>query len=284
MITIVRALLDPNDEVIVFEPFYDSYTACIELAGAKVTPVTLHAPHFNFDLEELKKAFTDKTKLVIINSPHNPSGKVFSKDELNEIAKLCIEYDTFCLSDEVYEHLLYEKSVHVPMASIKGMKERTVTVSSCGKTFGITGWKVGWTMAPENITHAIRMVHQFNSFSVPHPLQVAVASSLEKLDHYLIDFKKIYTHKRNLFIDGLKEAGYNPLVPQGTYFIMCPIGNVTNLNDVDYSMELIKKKKVAAIPPSAFYLKSNEGQQFLRFCFAKKDETLLSALKNLKEL
>ncbi|MBT7610836.1 MAG: aminotransferase class I/II-fold pyridoxal phosphate-dependent enzyme [Bacteriovoracaceae bacterium] len=278
----ILALINPGDEVIIFEPFYDSYVASIKLAGGIPVPVTLHGPRFNYQTDKLSEAFNDKTKLIILNSPHNPTGKVFNTSELEEISKLCISHDTFCLSDEVYEFLTFNSNVHQPMATFPKMKERTITISSTGKTFGVTGWKIGWTMASPEITYAIRMVHQFNTFCVNHPLQIAIAKSLQELDEYLILFKKSYTKKRDLFFSGLEELGYLPIKPQGTYFIMCPIANKTKLKDVDYCMELIKKKGVATIPPSSFYMLSNDGENYLRFCFAKKDETLKTALLKLK--
>jgi aspartate/methionine/tyrosine aminotransferase len=275
------ALINPGDEVIIFEPFYDSYIASIKLAGGIPIPVTLHAPDFNYSYTDLEKSFSDKTKLIILNSPHNPTGKVFKLDELKEISKLCTKFNCFCISDEVYEYLTFDGIKHHPMATIEGMKERTITISSTGKTFGVTGWKIGWTMASPQITHAIRMVHQFNTFCVNHPLQIAISDSLHELDHYLIEFKKSYTEKRNLFFNGLVKLGYSPMKPEGTYFIMCPISDKTNLNDVDYCMELIKTKGVATIPPSSFYINSREGENYLRFCFAKKTDTLLAALNKM---
>lgn len=272
------ALLNPGDEVVVFEPFYDSYMASIQLAHANIVPVTLKAPSFAFDIEELKKAITSKTKLVIVNNPHNPTGKIFSKVEIDQIGKLAIENDFFILSDEVYEFLTFEKA-HIPTASYEALKDRTITISSTGKTFGLTGWKIGWAAGPKELISLIHNVHQFTSFCVAHPLQVAMAEALSNMDEYLIEFKRDYRLKRDLLVAGLKEAGFNVLNPEGTYFAMAilPEGE----NDVDYCQKLIKEKKVATIPTSAFYMKSNEGSRMIRFCFAKKDETLISALKNL---
>jgi len=278
----VLALINPGDEVIIFEPFYDSYVAAIKLAGGIPVPVTLHTPNFNWDVKELEKAFTHKTKLVIFNSPHNPTGKVFNVQEITLLADLVKKYDTYIISDEVYEHLTFDNIVHIPMTKIKGMKERTITISSTGKTFGLTGWKVGWTSSSKKITHAIRMVHQFNTFSVAHPLQIAMEKALQNLDDYLVEFKSIYKSKRKLFINGIVDCGYKPYIPNGTYFVMCPIDSHTSLNDIDYCMELIKTKKVAAIPTSAFYLKSCDGKKYIRFCFAKKDTTINAALNNFR--
>ncbi|EQC49953.1 aminotransferase, class I/II [Bacteriovorax sp. BSW11_IV] len=273
------ALLNPGDEVIVLEPFYDSYLAAIELAGAKIVPVTLKAPNFTYDINEIKEALTDKTKMLIINNPHNPSGKVYDKSELSELCQFACENDLYVMSDEVYEFLTFEKA-HIPTATLENMKERTITISSTGKTFGLTGWKIGWVCSSETIISAIHKVHQFNVFCVAHPLQVAMARALEKMDEYIIEFKSEYKRKRDLLVNGLKDAGLNVLNPAGTYFalVMLPEGE----NDVDYCKKLIVENKVAVIPTSAFYLKSDEGKRIVRFCFAKQDETLLNALKNLK--
>lgn len=272
------ALLNPDDEVVILEPFYDSYLASIKLAGAKAIPVTLKAPDFHFDLEELKSAITSKTKLLILNNPHNPTGKVFTADEIKVIGELAIKHDFYLLSDEVYEFLTFDVA-HKPTATYDDLKERTVTISSTGKTFGLTGWKIGWAVGPEQLIKAIHNVHQFSTFCVAHPLQVAMAEALMKMDEYLIDFKSEYTRKKDILVSGLKERGFNVLAPKGTYFVMAllPEGE----NDVETCKKLILEKKVATIPTSAFYLKSNEGSRMIRFCFAKKDETLTEALKNL---
>ncbi|MGZ3787332.1 MAG: methionine aminotransferase [Bacteriovorax sp.] len=273
------ALLNPGDEVVVFEPFYDSYLASIRLAGAKVVPVTLKKPDFHFDIEELKEAISDKTKLLILNSPHNPTGKVFSAAEIKVIGDLASKHDFYLLSDEVYEFLTFDV-VHKPTATYGDLRDRTITISSTGKTFGLTGWKIGWALGPANLIRAIHNVHQFSTFCVAHPLQVAMAHALKNMDQYLIEFKADYLRKRDLLVNGLKECGLNVLSPQGTYFAMAllPDGE----NDVDYCKKLILEKKVATIPTSAFYLKSDEGSGMIRFCFAKKDETLLSALSYLR--
>lgn len=272
-------ILNPGDEVIVLEPFYDSYLASIQLAGAKVVPVTLKAPNFNFDIEELKAAVTSKTKLLIVNNPHNPTGKVFTAEEIEVIGNLARANDFYILSDEVYEFLTFGVD-HKPTATYSDLKDRTITISSTGKTFGLTGWKIGWAIGPANIIKAIHNVHQFSTFAVSQPFQWAMAEALVKMDEYLVEFKADYLRKRNLLISGLKECGFNVSNPQGTYFAMAflPEGE----NDVDYCKKLIVEKKVATIPTSAFYIKSDEGSRMIRFCFAKKDETLEAALKNLK--
>lgn len=272
------ALLNPGDEVVILEPSYDSYLASINLTGAKVVPVTLKAPDFHFDVEELKAAVSDKTKLLIVNNPHNPTGKVFSAAEIKIIGDLAKKHDFYLLSDEVYEFLTFDLA-HKPTATYDDLQERTITISSTGKTFGLTGWKIGWAVGPAKLIKAIHNVHQFSTFCVAHPLQVAMAQALNNLDQYLVGFKADYLRKKNLLVNGLKECGFNVLSPQGTYFamVLLPEGE----NDIDYCKKLILEKKVATIPTSAFYLKSNEGSRMIRFCFAKKDETLHQALSNL---
>ncbi len=272
------ALLNPGDEVVVLEPFYDSYYASIKLAGATIVPVTLRAPEFKFDIEELKKAITSKTKLLIVNNPHNPTGKVFNAEEMATIGELAVKFDFYILSDEVYEFLTFDVA-HKPTATYSDLKNRTITISSTGKTFGLTGWKIGWAIGPQNLIKAIHNVHQFSTFCVAQPLQWAMAEALVKMDDYLLEFKADYLRKKNILVNGLKECGFNIIEPQGTYFIMAqlPAGE----NDVDFCKKLITEKKVATIPTSAFYIKSDEGSRMIRFCFAKQDETLKNALKHL---
>jgi len=283
------ALIDPGDEVVVFEPFYDSYVAAIELAGGRAVPVTLHAPDFRFDENELMAALGPKTKAIFLNTPHNPSGRVFDEVELQQVAAAAKRADCLVVSDEVYEFLTFDGARHVPFATLPGMRERTVTISSTGKTFGLTGWKIGWTCAPPALTHGIRMVHQFNTFCVNHPIQLAMAEALDRLDDYLPEFRTDYARKRDLFVGGLREAGFDPVVPAGTYFTMVPIpddddeGPTAGENrDVAFCRKLIRERRVAAIPPSAFYASSDEGQRYVRFCFAKRDETLQTALDRLR--
>ncbi len=274
------ALLNPGDEVVVFEPFYDSYLASLQMVGAKVIPVTLHAPEFKFNSAELKAAINPKTKLVIVNNPHNPTGKYFSAEEIKEIGELAVKNDFYILSDEVYEFLTFDQP-HTPTASYEALRERTVTISSTGKTFGLTGWKVGWACGPKELIKAIHNVHQFTTFCVSQPFQVAMAEALNNMDEYLVQFKKEYRAKRDLLVNGLKECGFDIIDPAGTYFAIARLKEGDN--DIEACQRLIREKKVAAIPVSAFYMKSDEGSRMIRFCFAKKDETLKSALSNLSK-
>lgn len=280
----IQAIINPGDEVVVFEPVYDSYVSSIKLAGATPVAVSLKGPNFTFEEEELEKAFSHQTKLVIINSPHNPTGKVFTTNELEMIARLATKHDCFVLSDEVYEHLVYDDAKHIPFASLEGMKDRTITISSAGKTFGLTGWKIGWCCANEQVIDRIRKVHQYITFSIATPLQLAMAQGLDDIKDYLPGFKSCYQAKRDLFMKGLRELGFELPTPEGTYFIMLPIKQKTKLDDIGFCEQLIVENKVATIPPSAFYLNSEEGKNYLRICYAKEDQTLLKALDNLQGL
>ena len=281
---VITALINPGDEVIVLEPFYDSYVASIRMAGGIPVPVTMHAPDFSIDQKELEAAVSPRTKLLILNNPHNPSGKVWRKEELQVVSNVVLKNDLYLLSDEVYEFLLFDGAKHLPTATLDGMFERTITVSSAGKTFGLTGWKIGWICANQKITNACRLVHQYVTFSVSTPMQEAVAEGLKQLPEYLTGFVSLYKQKRDWFYKEMKDLGFEFPIPKGTYFMMVPISTHTGLKDVDYAMKLITENKVATVPPSAFYLKSSEGEKYLRFCFAKKEETLQAAIKNLKSL
>jgi aspartate/methionine/tyrosine aminotransferase len=281
---VITALVNPGDEVVVLEPFYDSYVASIKMAGGVPIPVTMHAPDFIVDKNELEKAITARTKLLILNNPHNPTGKVWTKEELLDVADLTIKNDLYLLSDEVYEFLLFDGAKHIPTATLEGMFERTITVSSAGKTFGLTGWKIGWICAHEKVTHACRLVHQYVTFAVSTPIQEAVAEGLMRLNDYLPGFVELYKGKRDFFWNELKTIGFDFKIPRGTYFMMVPIESKTKLSDVDFALKLIAERKIATVPPSAFYLKSSDGRKYLRFCFAKKEETLRLAIKSLKGL
>jgi aspartate/methionine/tyrosine aminotransferase len=278
---VITAVTNPGDEIVVLEPFYDSYVASIKMSGGVPVPVTMHAPDFHIDKAELEKAISPRTKMIILNNPHNPSGKVWSREELQMVADLAEKHDLYVLSDEVYEFLLFDGAKHIPTATLEGMKDRTITVSSAGKTFGLTGWKIGWICANPEISRVCRLVHQYVTFSVSTPMQEAVAEGLKKLPDYLPGFVSLYKGKRDYFYAEMKKLGFEYAIPKGTYFMMVPISKKTNLSDVDYAMKLIKERKVATVPPSAFYLKSSEGSKYLRFCFAKKDETLKQAIANL---
>ena len=277
------AFLDPGDEVLLFEPFYDSYQANVLLAGAVPVYVTLHRPDFTFDPSELAARISVRTRMIIINTPHNPTGKVFSREELAVIAELAQRHNLLVLSDEVYEFLLYDDAVHVPIATLPGMRERTISISSTGKTFGMTGWKIGFSMAAPALTRAIRTVHQFVTFAVNTPAQHAMSRALLRLDSYLPDFRATYTHKRDVLCAGLADTPFRPHLPRGSYFVMADLPSSTEEDDIACATRLVRIAGVAVIPPSVFYASSSEGASMLRFCFAKKDETIRAGLARLRE-
>jgi aspartate/methionine/tyrosine aminotransferase len=281
----IMGLINPGDEVIVFEPVYDSYINSVKMAGGVPVAVTLKGENdFSFDQEELKNALSDKTKLIIVNTPHNPSGKIFSKDEMQFIADLVKEKNLYLMSDEVYEYLVFDGKKHISFCEFTEIKDNLILISSAGKTFGMTGWKVGWLLASKEVTNSCRKVHQYVTFSISTPFQEAVAKGLGHLNEYIPQFQKTYREKRDLFYNELTQIGFDFKSPEGTYFMLVPIQNFTDKDDVAFAQELIQKYKVAMIPPSAFYIKSDEGKKYLRLCFAKKDETILAAIKNLKSL
>ncbi len=281
----ILGLVNPGDEVVAFEPFYDSYQSVVEMVGGKLIPVTLNAPDFSFNESELRNAITPKTKMIMLNSPHNPTGKVFNKKELQLISTIAVENDLFVMSDEVYEYLTFDNAEHFPIASFPGMRDRTLTISSGGKTFGFTGWKIGWIMAPEKLSYAVRMVHQYNVFSVSAPIQEAYSKALNptKLNDYLPDYRSMYSEKRDIVMNGLSDAGFSPVLPQGTYFIMSSYEKLSDKKDMDFCKEIIEERGVATIPPSPFYSKSKEGEHFLRFCFAKTNKILEESMKRIKK-
>ncbi|HPI21391.1 MAG TPA: methionine aminotransferase [Candidatus Kapabacteria bacterium] len=278
-----NAFFEEGDEVILFEPYYDGYYADLLLSGATPKFITLHKPDFLFDFFELEAHITQKTKAIVLNNPHNPTGKVWTLEELNLIAKLAKRYDLLVISDEVYEFLTFDNVQHIPFATLPEMKERTVTISSMGKTFGMTGWKIGYAVAPPNLTAAIQKIHQWTAFAVNTPGQHSMAYALSQLENYLPEFRKLYQNKRDFLFNELKTTKFKPHLPKGSYFIMVDIPAEKQIDDIKCAMELVEKNGVATIPPSVFYSKSDEGKTMLRLCFAKKDEVLLAGIERLKE-
>lgn len=274
------ALIERGDEVIIFEPFYDSYLAAIKLAGGVPICIKLEAPDFVWDSQKIKPLITNKTKAMILNSPHNPSGRVMSLKEQAQLAQLCLENDLYVIADEVYDRLVFDQHKHSPIATYPGMQERTVLISSAGKTFGMTGWKIGWTMAPKHLSHAIHMVHQFNSFSVVTPLQWALACALESPQEYFLSFKNHYQELRDHFVLKMQHLGFHMLLPEGSYFSLAKIPSSFK-DDRSYCQYLVEKVGVSAIPCSAFYQDSRQENQWVRFCFAKDLATLDQALDRL---
>ena len=282
MMAAMMSVCDPNDKVIVFSPFYENYGADSILCGANPIYVPLHPPVFNFDKEELENAFKQNPKALILCNPSNPCGKVFSKEELEYIASLAVKYDTYVITDEVYEHIVYAPYKHTYFASLPGMFERTISCSSLSKTYSITGWRLGYCIAPENIIEQIKKVHDFLTVGAAAPLQEAAVVGLEFSDAYYDELQKLYTHKKDLFLNGLKELNIPHTEPQGAYYVMVDISEFGYDSDLDFCVDLIKNVGVAAVPGSSFF--KEEENRYIRFHFAKKDETLLAALNRLKDM
>lgn len=282
MMAAMMSVCDSNDKVIVFSPFYENYGADTILCGANPIYVPLHPPVFNFDKKELENAFKQNPKALILCNPSNPCGKVFSKEELEYIASLAIKYDTYVITDEVYEHIVYAPYKHTYFASLPGMFERTISCSSLSQTYSITGWRLGYCIAPENIIEQIKKVHDFLTVGAAAPLQEAAVVGLEFSDAYYDELQKLYTHKKDLFINGLKELNIPHTEPQGAYYVMVDISEFGYDSDLDFCVDLIKNVGVAAVPRSSFF--KEEENRYIRFHFAKKDETLLAALDRLKDM
>lgn len=282
MMAAMMSVCDPNDKVIVFSPFYENYGADSILCGANPIYVPLHPPVFNFDKEELENAFKQNPKALILCNPSNPCGKVFSKEELEYIACLAVKYDTYVITDEVYEHIVYAPYKHTYFASLPGMFERTISCSSLSKTYSITGWRLGYCIVPENIIEQIKKVHDFLTVGAAAPLQEAAVVGLEFSDAYYDELQKLYTHKKDLFLNGLKELNIPHTEPQGAYYVMVDISEFGYDSDLDFCVDLIKNVGVAAVPGSSFF--KEEENRYIRFHFAKKDETLLAALNRLKDM
>jgi len=289
MFATILGLCDVGDEVIVFQPVYDSYVPNMVMAGVHPRYVTLRAPDWSFDPVELTEAFNSHTKAIIINTPHNPTGKVFTREELTYIADLCQQWNVVAITDEVYEHILYDGAVHTRMATLPGMENRTLTISSLGKTFSVTGWKVGWAIgAPELIT-GVNRSHQFITFTVASPLQAAAANALTLPDSYFTTLQATYQARRDYMIGALREAGFEVFTPQGSYFIMVDwLGIAPGMveDDVQFAKWLISEVGVACIPPSAFYREEDryQARTLARFAVCKQDTTLQAAVERLTKI
>ncbi|MBD0693497.1 pyridoxal phosphate-dependent aminotransferase [Streptomyces sp. CBMA123] len=276
-------LLEPGDEVIALEPFYDSYAACIAMAGATRVPLTLRAPHFRPDLDELRALITPRTRLLLINTPHNPTGTVLTAEELAAIAALAVEHDLLVVTDEVYEHLVFG-TTHHPLAALPGMRERTVTISSAGKTFSFTGWKVGWVTGSPALVSAVRTAKQYLTYVSAGPFQYAVAEALRLPDSYFDTLRTDLLRKRDLLLDGLTAAGFRAFTPEGTYFITTDITPLGEKDGIEFCRALPERCGVVAIPNAVFYDDPDAGRSQVRFAFCKKDEVLAEAVTRLRRL
>jgi len=276
-------LLNPGDEVILFEPFYDSYPPCLALAGATPRFLTLRFPDFALDGEALRDLVTDRTRMIVLNTPMNPTGKVFTEEELEIIASVCLEHDLVALTDEVYEHLVFDEAEHKPLAGIPGMRERTLTLSSAGKTYSFTGWKIGWGTGPADLVDAAQAAHQFLTYTIATPLQTAVAFALRNFgEEFLTDFRNEYMARRDFLVSALEDVGFDVAVPKGTYFILADFTPVFQGDDWEFARWLTVEHGVAAIPPSSFFqADAEEGRRLARFAFCKKMETLETAVERL---
>ena len=288
MIAAMMATVDPGEEVVVFEPFYENYAPDAILSGATPRYVPLRAPDWTFDPEELRAAFGPRTKAVILCNPNNPTGKVFTREEMEFIASLCREFDALCFTDEIYEHIVYPREdrevEHISMAQLEGMKERTLVVNSMSKTYSVTGWRVGYVLAPADITSAVRKVHDFLTVGAAAPLQRAGAYALRMPPEYYEELRREYLRRRDMLLPVLEDVGFRIFRPDGAYYVMADISAFGFADDVEFTRHLIQKIGVACVPGSSFYSRPELGARQVRFCFCKRDETLEAAADRLRKL
>ena len=282
MISSLMAIVNSGEEVIVFEPFYENYGPDAILCDATPRFITLHEPDWHFDERELTQAFTNKTKAIIINTPNNPTGKVFSREELQFIADLCLKWGVIAVTDEIYEHILYDGATHISIASLPCIRDQTITINSISKTYSLTGWRVGWAIAPASLTASIRKVHDFLTVGAPHPLQEAAATALRIDRRYYQTLAREYEERRDFFSRVLDESGFRIYRPHGAYYIMTDVGHFGFSDDVAFALHLVEKFGVATVPGSSFYSRSSLGATKIRFCFPKKRETLEQAAEKLE--
>lgn len=284
MIASLLATTNPGDEIIIFEPYYENYHPDTLLCGATRKLVSLHAPDWTFDRDELRAAFSTNTKAIIINTPNNPTGKVFTLDELTYVAELCQEFDALAITDEIYEHITYEGHTHIPIITLPGMRERSILINSLSKTYSVTGWRVGWVMATPDLTDSIRKVHDFLTVGAATPLQQAGVLALAQPDSYYTDLSEHYGKRRDVLIEILEGAGLKTIRPYGAYYVMADISGFGYPNDIAFVKHLIENVGVAAVPGSSFFEDPRNGDQYIRFCFCKKYETLEEARTRLRRL
>jgi aminotransferase len=284
MAATMLATIDPGDEVIIFEPFYENYGPDVILASAVPRYVSLHPPNWTFDEAELRQAFNNRTKAIIINTPHNPTGKVFTQAELTLIAELCQQWDVLAFTDEIYEHILYDGMKHTAIATLPGMAERTVTINGLSKTYSVTGWRVGYVLASTELTKAIRKVHDFLTVTAPAPLQRAGVAAMQLPPSYYEELAKHYREKRDYMLQTLDRANIPYFAPQGAYYVLANISRFGYPGDVDFTYHLIRDIGVAVVPGSSFFSRPEQGRSLIRFCFSKRQETLQAARDRLQKL
>ena len=283
MISAMMAIIDPGDEVIVFEPFYENYGPDAILSGAVPRYVTLHEPDWHIDEDDLRAAFNPRTRGIVVNTPHNPTGKVFDTRELELIAELCIEFDVVAFTDDIYEHIIYSKNHH-PLALIDGMRDRTVSINALSKTYSVTGWRVGWVIANPELTSGVRKVHDFVTVGAAAPLQEAGTAAMKMSRSYYESLATEYEERRDTLVPSLEKAGFKPFVPDGAYYVMCDITGVTQDDDVTFARKLVEEPGIAAVPGSSFYSRPELGRDKIRFAFPKRLETLAAAAERLERL
>ena len=284
MIAAMLAAVDPGDEVVIFEPFYENYGPDCVISGAVPRYVALRPPDWSFDPDELRRAFTARTRAIVINTPHNPTGKVYTRDELELIAQLCRDHGAIAITDEIYEHLVY-RGRHVSIATLPDMAERTITISGASKTYSVTGWRIGWLIAPPSLSGAIRKVHDFLTVGAAHPLQIAVAEALRFPPSFYVELLGDYQERRDAIVAGLQDCGFEAASPDGAYYVMAGIKKFGAADDVTFARRLIEEFAVATVPASSFYHDPAMGREHIRFSFPKKIETIergLAALRSLK--
>jgi len=281
MIASLLATTNPGEEVIVFEPYYENYGPDTWLCGAERRLVRLHPPHWTFDPDELRRAFNRRTKAIIVTNPHNPTGKVFTRGELEQIAALCQEHDALAITDEIYEHILYDGARHIPLATLPGMRDRTILVNSLSKTFSVTGWRVGWVAAAPDLAESIRKVHDFLTVNSPAPMQQAAVLALSLPDAFYAALGEHYRRRRDYLLSALERAGFEPFRPLGAYYVMAGISGFGADDDVAFTRRLLSRAGVAGVPGSSFFENPADGANLIRFCFCKKYETLEAAADRL---
>jgi aminotransferase len=284
MIAVMFSCIDPGDEVIVFEPFYENYGPDAILAGATPRYVRLHEPDWSFDPDELKKAFNNRTRAIVINTPNNPTGKVFTRDELQVIAGLCQRWDVLAIADEIYDRIVYRGQSHVPVASLPGMADRTITTNGLSKTYSVTGWRIGWAISPPSLTRGIRKIHDFLTVAAPTPFHDAGVAAFSLPDGFYMQLAIEYQAKRDLMLDILQRHGFKASPPAGAYYVMAGVSGFGFSSDSEFAQHLVKEIGVATVPGSSFYVDPASAPQMLRFCFSKRDETLHEADRRLARL